>query len=208
MKTTIAIILFISLSGCYFINEDKKEEVVFLLPTYEYIKTDTCIIMSKFDSIGNLILTRQLDFDSTIKGVEKEYINGKLAKWKWYEKGQKYPRIIIYFDSFENYIGFKGTPFIKEFYTVEGYVASQMVNLPLDNYMIGYREFENGTVRKQVAYIPGIGDGFAWVTLKDHKYKPQNKYYLFFYVLNKENEIIDSLELQLHHPDTIPPILR
>ena len=211
MKTTLALILFVSILGCDLVKDENTMDsntVEFLLPPDEYIKTDTCIILNRFDSTGKLILTRQLDFDSIIKGVEKEYINGKIAKWKWYEKGQKYPRIILYFDSLEKYNGFKGTPFIKEFYTEEGYVASQIVNIPLTNYVIGYREFRKDKVIKEIPYYSVIGDGFAWVTLDDHKYNPESKYFLYFYVINEKNEIMDSLEMQLHHPDTIPPIVR
>lgn len=211
---TILIISFL-----FFSCKNQQNEINIISPIY--IETDSCIIMNEFDSTGSLIISRQLDFDSIIYGSEQEFVQGKLRKWKWFEKGQKYPYMIIYLDNNERYSGFKGTPFIFQFYTKEGYVASKMVNIPFLNVIVGYKEYQDNVKKKHVPHIPGIANKYAWVTLDEHKYDSTYEYYLCYYIVDRDSVfeygnsymndpdiILDSINMQLHHPDTIPPIIR
>lgn len=218
-KFFILITIFFFLISCNSNNDNINKTDI----SENYLQTDSCIYYFKYDSIGNMVLKRQLDFDSIVYGVEEEFINGNLSKWKWFEKGQKFPYMIVYLDNNGNYVGYKGTPFIREFYTEEGYVASKMVNVPFLSVLVGYKEFKNGAKTQFIPYIPEIAINYAWVRLDEHKYDSTTQYHLCYYILNKNkdsifdfgftylqdtNNILDSIDIQLHHPDTIPPILR
>jgi hypothetical protein len=143
-------------------------------------KLDTSIIADFYED-GQLVKTKYFSLDSIQYGPEMEYKNASIHKWKWFEKNDKYPMVIVKFDSAGEYESFRGTPFLKAVTTPNNKTAVQMVHIPGVRYDFAYRDFLGSKLVREERYEPDTLNGTAWVTLDDHKFETGHEYFVYFY---------------------------
>jgi hypothetical protein len=137
--------------------------------------------------------------DTVLYGDAIEYrLDGSISKWYWYDSSSKYPVIYIYYDSLNQYNGFKGKAFIQSLRSKSGsdlYIS--VIHPPKINYLTRYREFENDNLLLQYTYEPAYENKVGWITLENHTFKKKHKYFLYYYFLDNKKKIIDSSFVEL-----------
>lgn len=138
-----------------------------------------------FDAHGRLLSRQNLDKDTIPFGaLEEFYTNGKLAKWKWFNRSsvsksgdsiafytygeedpiirekrkdediQLYPDCIAYYDTSGQLDTFVGKPFIAVRFDTFGKTWVNIVNPPNTNVKLVYIDEINGKVIRSAFYNP------------------------------------------------------
>ena len=193
MKRYIIFVFVASLVVFSCVDDKRDKENL----TKQY-RQDTLLIVEEYYMKDKLRLLKQMSLDSiNNNGYQIHYgENGEIKKWLWFNKNEKYPEIVIYFDSLGNYESFKGTPFLSAG-SRENKKVIQVVNPPIINYMLGYREFKDSIIVKQEAYYPGVAMGKGWLVIDEHEFVEGYKYFIYYYFLNDNKRIIDSAFVEL-----------
>jgi hypothetical protein len=153
----------------------------------------------KYNSSGNILYRKEYSSDSLSNGEEVHFhANGNIKKWYWYNLGQKYPVCAIYYDNIksnEKIIG--GQPILKITKDVTSWLRIELINPPGIYQMVGVREFSDNKLQWQKAYYPKCSDSTCWVNVGDFKFYKDRNYFVYYYILNNQNKIIDSFSAEM-----------
>lgn len=157
------------------------------------------LIKKTFRNDGILLKNASYNRDTIQKGYYIEYYtNGEIYKWFWYDKLNDYPLFGIYFDSLGNYIRYDGTPFIQSGFNKNEERVIEMVNPPNINFVAIYEDYrisDNKLFRKIVSE-PYKTDSTAYSTFEEHKFIEGHKYILKYGICDKNDNIIDSSQIE------------
>ena len=163
-----------------------------------YAVRDNSLIKEEYYANGKLKMKKFFTRDTIAKGAEIEYYpNGNLSKWKWFDTTSRYMYGAVYYDSNGSYQSFKGTAFIRAGQTPQNLTAVEMINPPNVITLLGYRDFYKEELKRQIAYEPALSDTTSWVTLIQHKHEKGHTYMLYFYFMDNNNKILDSVTTEL-----------
>lgn len=183
-KVLIFIFVTLCMIGCNLNNEQENNDFLYIDQTVH-------------DKDGRLIKEGRLTYSNKPIGAEVEYNpeNGDIVKWKFYDTNYIHPLVVVYYEN-KKFIGFKGNPFLygSQF---KGKTVVTMINPPNVKYLMGYRDFKDGTMVNEQAYEPGITEGRATVVLKYHKFEEGHTYFVYYYFMNEKGKIQDSAYIEL-----------
>jgi len=149
------------------------------------------------DTGGISSIIKYYSLDTFPDGPEIHYdLKGKITKWLWYTKGEKYIIYGIYYDGNGKFKTQKGEPFLSAI-NYDSALAIQTVNPPGVNYLVGYRDFENGKIMNKILKEPGKTDSTSWITVPGHQFKKGHIYMVYFYIADSTGKLIDSLYQEL-----------
>lgn len=136
--------------------------------------------------------------DTFPRGAEIHYsTRGKIRKWLWFKKGVKYAVYGIYFDENGKFKSQRGVPFLNAVNLGKNTLAIETVNPPNTNFLVGYRDFENGKIMHKLLKEPGKSDSTSWMTVPGHQFKKGHNYMVYFYIADSAGKRIDSLYQEL-----------
>jgi hypothetical protein len=149
------------------------------------------------DSAGILIYTQHYSKDSLPWGEKILYYNkGKINKWYWYQKNEKYPEIIITYDFDNTYNSYKGTPYLSSESLGNSHILVKLVIPPYVSFEITYLAIESGVITRSKKYFPTRTDSISYLTI-DHYFEPNKVYYLKTVFFDKYNVPRDSMNIEL-----------
>lgn len=158
-------------------------------------------VVKSYDSNKTLRHLKSFDLKDSSSYGEDIYFDeqGKYEKWYWYERHQRYPDAAIYYFNIgsknDSVIG--GHPILKVLKSSKSNLLIEMINPKNVNSVLEVRELKNKKLINTKAYYPGKTDTTSWVTLKNFSILKNHEYYLYYFLLDKKKQIIDSFSTEI-----------
>ena len=150
-----------------------------------------------YDTGNTKMVLKYYSLDTVAHGAEIHYgFNDKITKWMWWDKKFKYVQYAVYFDTNQVYQYQKGMPFLNAINAGNDALGVEVVNPPI-NYLVGYRDFKDGNIVRKMLKEPGKTDSTAWITIPNHKFENDHQYIVYFYVVDSNDSILDSISQDL-----------
>jgi hypothetical protein len=168
------------------------------VPLITYYNKDYRIIKEIRNNNGILISKITLSSDSSpINETIEYYTSGKIKKWVWYDKPNKYPLFGVYYNENGSLQQIRGTPFIWAPITSSNKTAVEIVKPPVITTNVVYCDYLNNVLKRKITYEPTVTDSTQWITLDEYKYDSLHKYYLICKFICSKTSKIDSFITEL-----------